>query len=302
MPTTEIDDARIAYHEVGHGEPVIVLHASASTSGQWRRLGERLQDRYRVVAPDLHGYGDSDVWSGRGPLALADEARLVTRLMDRFSAPVHLVGHCYGGAVALEAALENRHRLRSLTLIEPTAFHLLRSRGARERSLYAEIGGIASTVNEAAVSGDYWGGMARFVDYWCGAGSWEELPAGKRRTLAGCTAKVLSDFWATMTERTPLEAYRGISAPTLVLYGDESPRTARRVAELVSQTIPDAELAMIAGAGHMLPLTHGALVNDLIRGHLETSATEITTAFAAPPPPPPPAAELDFEAIGGRQF
>jgi pimeloyl-ACP methyl ester carboxylesterase len=292
MPSIEIDQARVAFHEVGQGEPVVLLHASASTSGQWRRLGTRLQDRYHVVAPDLYGYGDSDVWVGRGPLSLAEQARIVTRLIDHCGDDFHLVGHSYGGAVALRAALDNRHRLRSLTLIEPVAFHLLKQRGRREHGLFGEIASIAATINEATVSGDYWGGMARFIDYWCGAGTWEGLSAARRQVLARCTARVLLDFWTTMTERTPADAYRALAAPTLVLYGDESPATARRTAELVAEAIPEADLAMVAGAGHMLPLTHRDFINDLIRGHLEA-------AVAADAPAPAPA---QFEFATGFQF
>jgi pimeloyl-ACP methyl ester carboxylesterase len=89
-----------------------------------------LADHYRVLTPDLLGYGWSEPsavntrfhpWSDLGALvALAGDA----------DAPVHLVGHSYGGALALEAARTLGPRVQSLTLIEPMAFHLLRLTGA----------------------------------------------------------------------------------------------------------------------------------------------------------------------------
>ncbi len=298
MRTIEVDDARVAYLDTGDGEPVVLLHSSASNSGQWRDLGTRIGDRYRVVAPDLYGYGGTDAWSGRGPLALADEARLVAAVTDRIEGPFHLVGHSYGAAVALRVALESRHRLRTLTLIEPIALHLLRNRGTRERALFSEVAGIAAVVNEAAVSGDYWGGMERFVDYWNGPGTWRGLAAKTQMALARCTAKVLLDFWSTMSERTPLEGYGAIQVPTLVLYGDRTPATTRRVAELLSENIPEAELAMITEAGHMLPLTHAELVGELIAGHLEASPIEGTSDVVAEASAFAP----EFELLRGRQF
>ena len=60
MPSIEIEGARIAYAEAGRGETVLLLHSSASSSAQWRALTEILRGRWRVLAPDLPGYGQTD--------------------------------------------------------------------------------------------------------------------------------------------------------------------------------------------------------------------------------------------------
>ena len=125
MPTIEVGGARVAYAESGFGETVLLLHSSASSGAQWRYLTESLQETYRFLAPDLYGYGETDAWPGQGPLGLAEEAALADADLGN-SDTLHLVGHSYGGAVALQFALQHADRLRSLTLIEPVAFHLLR--------------------------------------------------------------------------------------------------------------------------------------------------------------------------------
>ena len=176
MPTIQVNGAAIAYTAAGTGEPVVALHSSAASGAQWRALGERIGDRFLLLAPDLYGYGATDPWPGHGPLTLADEAALVSALTAaECGGPFHLVGHSYGGAVALRFAVDHPERLRSLTLIEPVAFHLLRGRGAADGALFAEVCALADAVSAAALSGDYAGGMTRFVDYWNGAGAWAAI-------------------------------------------------------------------------------------------------------------------------------
>lgn len=273
MPTVDHNGTTVAYMEAGAGggEPVVLLHSSAASSAQWHSLRERLEDRFHLLAPDLYGYGGTDPWSGEGPLALADEAALVAAVMARVAGdrPAHVVGHSYGGAVALRLAVDHPRRVRSLTLIEPVAFQVLQGGGAAaDRFLFAEIGGLADIVAAAAVSGDYWAGMARFVDYWNGAGTWSRIRPELRPALARCVGKVALDFWATTTEPTPIEAYRRLRVPTLVLCGGRSPAATRRIAELLVASVPTARLQVVADAGHMLPLTHRDAVNAAVAAHL----------------------------------
>jgi pimeloyl-ACP methyl ester carboxylesterase len=283
MPTIEIGGASVAYAEAGSGETVLLLHSSASSSAQWRSLSESLQAVYRCLAPDLYGYGDTDAWPGEGPLDLAEEAALADAVVAESDRPLHLVGHSYGGAVALRFALQHTERLRSLTLIEPVAFHLLRSAtaDAADRSLFGEVAEVAGLVSKATATGDYRGGMAHFVDYWNGDGAWSRTKPALRAALAQRTPKVALDFWATMTESTPRAAYRRIAVPTLVLRGTESPAPTRRIAELVSQALPRSRLQSIDGAGHMLPLTHREAVNAAVAEHLSSTIADRQRPAAA---------------------
>jgi len=270
MPSIEIGGARVAYADAGSGETVLLLHSSASAGAQWRSLTETLQARCRILAPDLYGYGETDPWPGRGPLRLAEEAALADAVLAQSRGPIHLVGHSYGGAVALRFALQQAERLRSLTLIEPVAFHLLRGApaDAADRRLFLAVAAVAAVVSEATATGDYRGGMARFVNYWNGAGAWSRTKPELQAALARRTPKVALDFWATMTESTPRAAYRRIAVPTLVLRGAESPLPTRRIAELIADALPNARLQTIDGAGHMLPLTHREAVDAAVAEHL----------------------------------
>ena len=279
MPTIEIDGARVAYAAAGSGETVLLLHSSASSSAQWRTLTEMLQARRRVLAPDLYGYGQTDRRPGLGSPGLAAEVALADAVLARDAEPIHLVGHSYGGAAALRFAVERPERLLSLTLIEPVAFHLLcgAPEGTAEHGLFREVAALAAEVTDSA-KGDGRRGMARFIDYWNGAGAWMRMRTDTQAALARQAPRVALDFHAAMTDPTRLRALRRIAAPTLILRGGASPGPTRRIAALVAQVLPNARLQTVEGAGHMLPLTHATAVNAAIAEHLSR-----TTAAAQRP-------------------
>ena len=135
--------------------PVIALHCSGGGAAQWRQLADALDSRYELVAPEHYGCESVGPWSGERAFTLADEAVRTIGIIDRLDCKVHLVGHSYGGGVALRAAVERPNRIASLTLYEPSAFHLLKAMGARGAAALAEIQAIATQVGEAVINGDY---------------------------------------------------------------------------------------------------------------------------------------------------
>jgi len=65
MPRIDLCGSSVEYFEQGSGEPVVLLHSSGSSNAQWRALAEQPSPRFRVIAPDLYGYGATANWPGR---------------------------------------------------------------------------------------------------------------------------------------------------------------------------------------------------------------------------------------------
>jgi pimeloyl-ACP methyl ester carboxylesterase len=268
MPSVDVSGIRVEYFEQGAGEPVVLLHSTGASSSQWRRLAAALGDRFHVIAPDLYGYGGTAPWQGEGEISLAAEAALVAALVERLDEPVHLVGHSFGGAVALRLARERPELVKSLVLIEPVAFHLLRAGDAIDAQAFEEISQVADGVARALACGDFRGGFGRFVDYWSGAGAWAAVPEEKRGALAVRLGKVALDFWSALNDPARLDELAPLDLPTLVIRGGTSPTPVRRIAWHLARTLPRVQLETIEHAGHMAPLTHAEEVHALIATHL----------------------------------
>jgi pimeloyl-ACP methyl ester carboxylesterase len=86
---------------------------------------EALSPRFHVLAADSYGSGKSPLWPIDREASLRDEVALLEPVFLRAGEPFVLVGHSYGGAIALIAALSQPHRVRALALYEPTLFSLI---------------------------------------------------------------------------------------------------------------------------------------------------------------------------------
>jgi pimeloyl-ACP methyl ester carboxylesterase len=252
---------------------VIALHCSGGGAGQWCHLTEALGGAYAVLAPGLYGSDAAGPWPGEHAFVLADEAARIVALIDKSDADekVHLVGHSYGGGVALHAALARPDRIAGMALYEPTAFHLLKQLGAAGAAALAEIGDVAGRMGNRIVAGDYRGAAAGFVDYWNGAGAWDGLKPHVQSALVRWAPKGPLDFHALVEEPTPADAYRRLRFPVLLLRGEHAPGPTRLIAASLAELLPMSRLAVIRGAGHMGPLTHAAEVAVTIARHLATA-------------------------------
>ena len=92
MPVLSRGTIRIDYTDEGQGQPVIAIHSSVSANRQWRTLTETLRDRYRVLAVNLFGYGETTPWPGTSPQSLYAQAQLIVALWEESRGRVHIVG------------------------------------------------------------------------------------------------------------------------------------------------------------------------------------------------------------------
>jgi pimeloyl-ACP methyl ester carboxylesterase len=267
LTSAAMEPPAAAFREAGTGDSVVCLHSSASSSGQWRPLVDRLASRYRVLTPDLYGYGQSPGWPTDRPLTLGDEAALLEPVFRAAGDHFHLVGHSYGAATALVAALARPERVLSLTLYEPVLIAVLMQEDP-DQPAAREIASVRDDTSAAVERDELGAAGARFVDYWMGAGSWAATPEKRRAVIAATMPKIRAEWHAIFTEPTPLAAFAQLAIPTCYLIGATTPEAPRGVARLLTGTLPQVSVVELAGIGHMGPVTHGHQVNVEIEAHL----------------------------------
>lgn len=261
-----VNDGAIALRSVGTGDPVLLLHSSASSGQQWRRIAGALSESHRVLMPDFPGCGDSAPWCGHRARTLESDAAIVAAVAEHVGAPVHLAGHSYGGAVALAAACRRPEAVRSLAVIEPVAFSLLEDSADRD-SLVATRA-LAGTIWRGMMTGDHAAAMAHFIDYWNGAGTWQRMGAERQAGMIRAIGGIGQEFSATLGARLDLDDLAAVALPVTVVSGLLSPRPARHIAELVAARMPGAWHHVLSGADHMLPITHPDETAAVLIAHL----------------------------------
>ena len=178
------------FRDQGSGDAVICLHSNASTSSQWRAPAESLSNRYHVIAVDSYGAGKSPPWPTDRSLRLVDEVELLDAVLRLAGERFHVVGHSYGGAVAIKLATLYPKRVRSLALYEPTLFHLVVAGGDPLRSPARGIWSSATDAAHAVERGDNLAAAERFIDFWMDKGIWAAMPAGRQTAVAASAQNV----------------------------------------------------------------------------------------------------------------
>ncbi|HEY8876877.1 MAG TPA: alpha/beta hydrolase [Roseateles sp.] len=244
--------------------PVVCLHSSASSGRQWRRLMAAGGEAMQWHAPDLYGHGSRPDWPELMPSQLAVEANgVLASLPFPADRGLHLVGHSYGGAVALQIALQQPQRVLSLTLYEPVAFGVLPALGPNEPE-WEEICEVAATLGAALDRSDDFGAARGFCAYWQGRDVWPEMDFAQQMRIAEAMPTVRRHFDALFAAQWSDSLLEVLRMPVQLICGTATRASARRVAQSLAARLPRVKLKMLESAGHMAPIADAARVNAVI--------------------------------------
>jgi pimeloyl-ACP methyl ester carboxylesterase len=233
--------------------PVLLIHGSLSSGRMWAPYLPAISTSRGTIVPDLLGYGALTPWADEPAPSLREEGE---RLLTGVAGAIDIVAHSYGAAVALRILADGPHQVRSLVLIEPCCFSFLKELGPRAVPVRKEIGALQEDLERLLASGDIGGATARFIDYWSGRGAFRAMPEHRRAALIARVRKVPYDFRAAVDDRMRFDLLRRVQVPTLVVTGDRGPDAPRILGGAIAKAMPRGSGFPIAGAGHMLPVTH----------------------------------------------
>jgi pimeloyl-ACP methyl ester carboxylesterase len=246
----QVGDHRIVYSEGGHGEPVVLLHGFGASADSWNRFAKPLAMRYRVIAPDLPGWGAST----RVETASYGYPAQVERLHQFLSllklGRVHLIGHSMGGFIASAYAARYPDKVITLGLIAP----------------HGMIEPEPSELARDVAKGDNWlvaSSLPEFDRLLTNVFAKRPYtPKVVLRYLANHSirnaTKSQQIFTEMQTNDPPLaERLSHINAPALIIWGDQDRVLHVSCADLFRQGIKSSEVMVIPGSGHM-PLVENA--------------------------------------------
>lgn len=260
MAQASINGTSIHYQQRGRGPAVVLLHGFPLDMRVWEEQSAALADAYRVVRVDLRGFGQS---AASGPFsieALADDVNALAKRMDL--CPFVLGGLSMGGYVALAYARKYPMDLAGLILADTRAAGDTAD-GKKARNEMAEL---ARNQGAKAVAD-------RMEPKMLAAGTRARRPevyALMRQMMEGCSPQTIAHACLAMRDRGDLQdELPSIPCPTLIVCGEEDVSTGPEPSRAMQRAIPDAEMAIIAGAGHLSPMEMPDAVTAEMRRFLE---------------------------------
>jgi pimeloyl-ACP methyl ester carboxylesterase len=261
----------VAWREAGGGAPALLLHCALAHSGAFGGVMARLGDGLAMRALDQPGHGgtDFDPALDQQDQAVANALAL---LDDR--PPAHLVGHSFGGTVALRLAVEAPEWVASLTLIEPVYFSLL---AEGDPAAYAAELAAQGPVRAAVGRADWPAAAEAFLGRWGTAGGFKGLHPRQAAYIlermpfiAGAEPAIQEPA----TARLHVRDLAGLACPVLLVEGGASPPSVAAILDVIAARIPRARRVAVPGAGHMLPVTHAEEVSGALRDFLAPEHAE----------------------------
>jgi pimeloyl-ACP methyl ester carboxylesterase len=256
-----VDEGRIYAEDEGTGEPVLLLHAGVADRRVWDTVVPALSRAgYRPIRYDMRGYGRS--------VPATEEHSLVRDALAVLDAAgvtgAHFVGLSQGAATSVDTALAHPDRVRSLTLVAPglTGYEWPRLPGFERRMAIAEAGDAHRLAVEYA---RLWAPLSFAGD------------VRERDTAAQIIVDQAEQFMRDemeIEEPSAVGRLGDITAPTLIVLGDNDVDAVRDIGRLLAEGIPGARSVTVAGADHMLPLRVPDRFAEVLMAHLTATATK----------------------------
>jgi pimeloyl-ACP methyl ester carboxylesterase len=230
----------------------LALHPSLAHGGAFRALAALCPDR-TFLCPDLPGHGNSKDWDGVADLHDATTLAVTPLLAEH--GPADLIGHSFGGTVALRLALAHPAQVRSLTLVEPVLFAA--ARAADRAAMAATLAPFAA----AMAAGDPAAAAAAFQAVWGAA--YAAMPAAQQAYVVARIPLIPAAnpvLWTDAARLLRPGGLEGLAMPVSLIRGALSPPVIAAIHAALAARIPQARDHCIPGAGHMVPITHPAEV------------------------------------------
>ncbi|GGX66443.1 alpha/beta fold hydrolase [Saccharospirillum salsuginis] len=238
------------FDEQGSGSPIILIHGSYATASTWKKMVDQLAASHRCISIKLPGHcGTPDPDDFINP-TIETELDIVKKVVNSLTEePVHLVGHSFGGVVALAQALKNNINISRLSLFEPVAVSLLDDRMS---TIVQEF--LAKYRRDVTAKVPF--ACGQVIDFWGGKGSFDSLPGFIQEGMEALVDNNIRHWDSEANMDYKLIDFQGISVPTQLICGTKSNPVAHSICDHLNSLIPHSKKYTIEGASHFLVTSH----------------------------------------------
>ena len=250
----------------GTGVPILMLSSTGLDPRQWRALRRAMPTRTTHGLYYL-GYPPSDAWGGAGDIDITLDFQAAEALLLEQTRPVDLLGHSYGGYLALQLAVKHPDRVRRIVVHEPTSWGCLWE--SDRRDLKADFEHIVSHFFSHDMSPEHF--LQRFIDYWNAPGVWAGMPEHRKEGWRYLAPKVMAEVRMLCFDTTPSTVYSELPHPVTMTVGADTPPHEAEVCRILNEAIPKCSKIDVPG-GHLGVVTHATSVLPHLLKALESPA------------------------------
>jgi len=263
------------YEQQGSGSPIVFIHGSYATTSTWKKIVQQLSLTHHCISIKLPGHcgmpdpDDLELPNINTELDMIES--VISTLTDQ---PIHLIGHSFGGVVALALALKGKVKIDELTLFEPVSTWVFESVG--DKAMTAQVNEFIQGYRQSISNNEPYA-CGKVIDFWGGKGAFASLPDFIKDGMVPLTANN-NRHWTlctnTLQDRKTLNA---LTIPTKLVCGSKSNPVAQAIVNHLGRELPNNEQFMIPGASHFLVTSHATDCLTIITADIKAATLRIKT-------------------------
>jgi len=242
------------FEEQGCGPAIVFIHGSYATTSTWKKMVDQLSIDHQCISIKLPGHcGTPDPDDFAKP-TIDTEITIIEQVVRSLThEPVHLVGHSFGGVIALALALKGRLNISQVSLFEPVAVWVLKR--VKDKKMLEEAQQFLSRYRRDVFNKvpQVYG---QVIDFWGGSGAFESLPDFIKNAMEPLVENNIRHWNMDAAIHNTVTDLQSCQIPMRIICGDQSNPVARAIAAHLSCAIPNNKQYLIKGASHFLVTSH----------------------------------------------